>query len=102
MYNISGITFVSFSGLLQVKDVEVSFIRTPQNSLTYGDAVRAAGHSVDDADQTQTAGRHGAAGAEDAAVVFGGGLRFVRGWLSDVAAGRRGLSGRDVFNGEGV
>lgn len=70
-----------------------------QNSLAYGDAIWAAGHRVDDADQTQAAGGEGGAGAEDA--VVRGGLCIARGrGLRDVAAGRRGLCGRSVFDGE--
>lgn len=71
-----------------------------QSSLAYGAAVGAAGYRVDNADQTQAAGRQGGAGAEDAAVRVGG-LWIARGCgFSDVVAGRRGLCGRSVFDGE--
>lgn len=74
-----------------------------QSRLTYGDASRAAGHGVDQAEQTQAAGRHGGAGAEDALV--GGGPSVCGGggcWLSGAAAGPRGLGGRSVSDGEGA
>lgn len=71
-----------------------------KRSLTYGDAVRAARHRVDNADHTQAAGRHGGAGAEDAAVGIGG-VWVARGvGFGGVVAGRRGLRGGSVFHSE--
>lgn len=82
--------------------IESSFTNSVQASfscLTRGDAVRAAGHRVDDADQTQAAGRQRSARAKDAVVRRG--LRVAcGGGLGGVAGGGRGRCRGHVFDGE--